>query len=500
MKPAMNRNLLEPPVKGFEIVGSKRSDPSSPPPVLVLSKKACDPSSSPSDLERPKKVCTGVSSQPPSDGVSSQPLSQSFHLPEDKRRLLSDLAVETARLVFSKKACLDIPDNPTSPLPGLVLSKKACLDIPVMSTGRAVDPRGQDPRLTDPSPTPPVLRLVSFPPEVALASPEVALASPSVDMAPITANGVSALLAADRLMSFPALPIGMTKAAPSTDMTMAMRPNTSISDVIMASPSDSDEMKIVDTAADKASDEMKIVDTAADKASDEMKVVCTQASPPGSPVIDKASDEMKVVCTQASPPASPIRMRSPSEIESRFVDPKWSPAKIPYKKRDAATAFDSPPAVCEPTTLPALQKKARRLPIYMTEDCSSVRKLVYDISDAVVGKVDELCLVKEQIYGVEVDEFYRFYLDGEIDSISCVYDNIVITSTTQLLDIYKIMREFVSRLCEKVEKLFTDARGSLYDMPVHRTEWAEYAQDEAKNLMLAINEDMQKLESDEIVV
>jgi hypothetical protein len=37
-------------------------------------------------------------------------------------------------------------------------------------------------------------------------------------------------------------------------------------------------------------------------------------------------------------------------------------------------------------------------------------------------------------------------------------------------------------------------------MPAHRTEWAEYAQDEAKNLMLAINEDMQKLESDEIVV
>ena len=443
MNPAMKRNLLEPPVKGFEIVGSKRSDPSSPPPVLVLSKKACDPSSSPSDLERPKKVCTGVSSQPPSDGVSSQPLLQSFHLPEDKRRLLSDLAVETARLVFSKKACLDIPDNPTSPLPGLVLFKKACLDIPVMSTGKAVDPRGQDPRLVDPSPTPPVLRLVSFPPEAALDARGFSMASPSDKDAP----SADVTMAADRLMSFPALPIGMTKA-----------------DMIMASPSDSDEMKIVDT------------------------------------VIDKASDEMKVVCTQASPPGSPIRMRSPSEIESRFVDPEWSPAKLPYKKRDAATAFDSPPAVCEPTTLPALQKKARRLPIYMTQDCSSVRKLAYDISDAVVGKVDELCLVKEQIYGVEVDEFYRFYLDGEIDSILCVYDNIVITSTTQLLDIYKIMREFTSRLCEKVEKLFTDARGSLYDMPVHRTEWAEYAQDEAKNLMLAINEDMQKLESDEIVV
>jgi hypothetical protein len=299
------------------------------------------------------------------------------------------------------------------------------------------------------------------------------------------------------LMSFPALPIGMTKA-----------------DMIMASPSDSDEMKIVDTVIDKASDEMKIVYTATDKASDEMKIVRTAIDEIVDTVIDKASDEMKiidtvidkvsdemkVVCTQASPPGSPIRMRSPSEIESRFVDPEWSPAKLPYKKRDAATAFDSPLAVCEPTTLPALQKKARRLPIYMTEDCSSVRKLVYDISDAVVGKVDELCLVKEQIYGVEVDEFYRFYLDGEIDSISCAYDNIVITSTTQLLDIYKIMREFVSRLCEKVEKLFTDARGSLYDMPVHRTEWAEYAQDEAKNLMLAINEDMQKLESDEIVV
>ena len=218
---------------------------------------------------------------------------------------------------------------------------------------------------------------------------------------------------------------------------------------------------------------------------------------PAAPSFSSTTDAL-ASCT--SPVMSPITMmRSPTEIPSRFVDPTWSPAKTAYNKPDVA--FTSPPA-CIPSAavVPKLDKKSRKLPSYMDVSDSSVRELVYGVSKTVEVHIDEFFDVKEQIYSVESNEFYRFYLDSDIDSIGSVSDNIVITSKKQLHDIYKITKVFAELLCKKVEKLIEDARASLYDMPVHRNEWVDFAKDVATMLISAIDAEMETLEMVDIVV
>jgi hypothetical protein len=206
---------------------------------------------------------------------------------------------------------------------------------------------------------------------------------------------------------------------------------------------------------------------------------------------------------QSENPSSPIYARSPSEIESRFVDPTWSPAKTPYKKSDDKDSFKSPPDVmCQHSLVPKLTKKSRILPSYMNVvNESSVRQLVFGLSPTVELRIEEMISVKDQIYSVESNEFYRFYLDAEIDSISNMSSDIVITSKEQLLDIYKIMRKFADILSQKLSDLFADDRDRFLDMPVHRDEWAEYATCVVKDLILALDVEMERVVGiDEIVV
>jgi hypothetical protein len=151
--------------------------------------------------------------------------------------------------------------------------------------------------------------------------------------------------------------------------------------------------------------------------------------------------------------------------------------------------------------VPKLTKKSRILPSYMNVNESSVRQLVFGLSPTVELRIEELISVKDQIYSVESNEFYRFYLDAEIDSISNMSSDIVITSKEQLLDIYKIMRKFADILSQKLSDLFADDRDSFLDMPVHRDEWAEYATCVVKDLILALDVEMERVVGiDEIVV
>jgi hypothetical protein len=193
---------------------------------------------------------------------------------------------------------------------------------------------------------------------------------------------------------------------------------------------------------------------------------------------------------------SPIRVRSPSVNETNYVSPNWSPAKNDIMGSDAKTAYMSPSATsANNTSAPKMEKKARRLPTYMTTPDSPVRELVYGISETVLKNLEEFEHVKDQMRSVESEEFYRYYLDADIDSICGVSENIVIGSKKQLLGIHKLMMEFAVLICTKVDKLFADADVSLREMPVHRWEWASYAKDTAEAIVEELTVEMQHVDA-----